>query len=48
LFDTTLRSVADPARIARMSTIGTPTRPKPPTASDAPLVMSATAATADG
>jgi len=44
---TTLRSVVPWARSASMRAIGFPESPKPPTASEAPSGMSATAAAAD-
>src|SRR4029453_9694154 len=46
LFETTSRSLVPCASSARISTIGTPDRPNPPTASDAPSGMSATASAA--
>src|SRR6185295_4149751 len=47
LFDTTCRSVVPASCSAAISWVGTPQRPNPPTASDAPSEMSATAAAAD-
>ena len=47
LLDTTSSSEAPWSSSARISTIGTPTSPNPPTASDAPFGMSATASAAD-
>src|SRR3954447_11913462 len=47
LLDTISRSVVSLASSARISSIGTPLRPNPPTAIDAPSGMSATASAAD-
>src|SRR3954452_13945226 len=47
LLETISRSVVPLASSARISSIGTPLRPKPPTAIDAPSGMSATASAAE-